>query len=89
MVESNGSLVIEVIGTKEMAIVEGWFGANPSAQLGEIAAGGLKLDSQVDQLLSAIASFSAAHPGFDPTAPGAAMPNDPTPQCALAAAWHS
>jgi hypothetical protein len=51
--------------------------------------GGPKLDSQVAQLVSAMATFSAAHSGFDPTAPGAVMPNDPTLQSALAAAWHS
>jgi hypothetical protein len=89
LVKSNGNLVVEVIGTKEKATVDAWFGANPSAQLAEIAAGGLKLDSQVAQLVSAMATFSAAHPGFNPTAPGAVMPNDPTLQSALAAAWHS
>jgi hypothetical protein len=89
LVESNNNLVVEVIGTSEKATVEGWFGANPSAQLSEIAAGGLKLDSQVAQLVSAMATFSAANPGFDPTTPGAVMPTDPTLQSALAAAWHS
>jgi hypothetical protein len=89
LVESNNNLVVEVIGTKEKATVDAWFGANPSAQLAEIAAGGLKLDSQVAQLVSAMATFSAANPGFDPTAPGAVMPNNPTLQSALAAAWHS
>jgi hypothetical protein len=49
--------------------------------------GGLKLDSQVAQLVQAMATYAANNPGFDPTAvfQGA---HDPALQSAIAAAWH-
>jgi hypothetical protein len=69
--------------------VSGWF-ANSNNQLQEISAGGLKIDSQVSQLVQAMATYSANNPGFDPTTPGvSSVPNDTTLQNALAAAWHA
>jgi hypothetical protein len=89
LVDDNNNLVVEVIGTHERATINGWFGSNPSARLSEIAASdGLKLDSQVAQLATAMATYFAGHTGFDPTAAGAVMPSDPTLQGAIAAAWH-
>lgn len=46
-------------------------------------ADGLRLDSQVAQLVSAVASFSSANPGFDPTT-ATQVPNEP----ALQAWWR-
>jgi hypothetical protein len=61
-----------------------------SNQLQEITAGGLKLDSQVAQLVQAMATYSAANPGFDATAATVhALPNDSALQSSLAAAWHA
>jgi hypothetical protein len=76
------------MGSADSVTVAGWY-ASPSAQLQTIAtAGGMTLDAQLDNLVQAMASFSASNPGFDPTAVSQA-PNDPTLQAALAAAWHS
>ena len=61
--------------------------AKQANQLQEITAGGLKLDTQVSQLVQAMATYAATHSGFDPTAVAQA-PADPTLQNAIAAAWH-
>jgi hypothetical protein len=69
--------------------VNGWFSSS-SNQLQEIAAGGLKIDNQISQLVQAMATYSAANPGFDPTASSVhTLPNDTSLQNTLAAAWHS
>jgi hypothetical protein len=63
--------------------------SNARAQTQSFAtADGLKLDSQVAQLVSAMASFSSANPGFDPTT-ATQVPNDPALQGVVAAAWHA
>jgi hypothetical protein len=50
-------------------------------------ADGLKVDTQVAQLISAMATYAAANPGFNP-ATATQMPADATLQGAVAAAWH-
>jgi hypothetical protein len=56
----------------------------------EITAGGLKLDSQISQLVQAMATYSAANPGFDPTSSSVhTLPNDTALQSSMAAAWHA
>ena len=86
---SGDDLVASVLGSADAVDVKGWFGTNPSAQLaGFKAFDGLKLDSQVGQLVAAMASYAGSTPGFDP-ATAAAMPTDPTLRSALASAWHS
>jgi hypothetical protein len=74
------------MGTKSSITVENWF-ASAGNQLQEITAGGLKIDSQVSQLVQAMATYAANNPGFDPTAASQA-PNDPTLQNAIASSWH-
>ena len=85
-VQSGHDLEIEVMGTHDTITVADWF-ASTGYQLRDITAGGLKLDAQVTQLVQAMASYSAAHPGFDPTAV-AQSPNDAALHAAIAAAWH-
>ena len=85
-VRAGSDLQIEVMGTHDAVTVADWFDAT-AYQLRDIAAGGLKLDSQVTQLVQAMATYSAAHPGFDPTAVAQA-PNDAALHAAIAAAWH-
>jgi len=47
-------------------------------------------DSQIAQLVSAMATYSPAGPAFDPSSLGLHMiPNESNPQNALAAAWHN
>jgi Ca2+-binding RTX toxin-like protein len=84
--QSGNDLQIDVMGTQNSITVAGWF-ASAGNQLQEITAGGLKLDSQVSQLVQAMATFAANNPGFNPTAVAQA-PNDPTLQNAITTSWH-
>jgi hypothetical protein len=82
--ESGNNLKIELMGTNTSVSVSG------SNQLQEITAGGLKLDSQMSQLVQAMATYSASPCGFDRTSASmTAAPNDSAPQAAIAAAWHN
>jgi len=83
---SGDDLKIDLLGTNTDITVKNWFTGN-SIQMQEITAGGLKLDNQVAQLVQAMASYSAANPGFDPTQVTQMLP-DPTLQSAIAASWH-
>jgi serralysin len=86
--QSGNNLQIDVMGTNSQVTVASWF-ASTGAQVSEITAGGLKLDSQVSQLVQAMATYAAANPGFDPTSPlNASAPNNPALQTAIAADWH-
>jgi hypothetical protein len=85
--QSGNDLQIDVLGTTSEVTVSGWF-SSIGNQLQEITAGGLKLDSQVSQLVQAMATYAANDPGFNPTT-ATAMPNDPNLQNAIAVAWHS
>ncbi|KJC40735.1 hypothetical protein UP09_21665 [Bradyrhizobium sp. LTSP885] len=87
--QSGNDLKIDLLGTNTQVDVSGWF-ASGNNQLQEISAGGLKIDSQVSQLVQAMATYSANNPGFDPTTPGVgSVPNDTTLQNTVAAAWHA
>jgi hypothetical protein len=88
---SGNDLKIELLGSHSEVTVANWF-ASPADQLRAIQAGGMTLDNgAVGQLVQAMATFTAANPGFDPTsASGATLAhNDPGVQTAIAAAWHS
>jgi hypothetical protein len=68
--------------------VAGWYAGNDRAQVQSFnTTDGLHLDSQVAQLVSAMATFSAADPGFNP-ATATQMPTDTNLQSTIAAAWH-
>jgi hypothetical protein len=85
---SGNDLQVDLLGTTDRVTVSGWFGANARAQTQSFdTADGLKLDSQVSQLVQAMATYSAGHAGFDPTT-AAQMPADAGVQNAVAAAWH-
>ena len=87
-VQSGNNLQIDVLGTQSSVTVEGWFGSNPSAPLAEIKGGnGLEIDSQLNQLIAAMATYESNNPGFNPVA-AAQMPGDSALQSALASAWH-
>ena len=84
--KSGNNLQIDVMGTNSQVTVNNWF-SSPSSDLTEITAGGMELDSQVAQLVQAMATYSASNPGFNPTTTAQA-PNDPALQSTIAAAWH-
>ncbi|WP_316179578.1 calcium-binding protein [Bradyrhizobium sp. SZCCHNRI1009] len=87
--QSGNDLQIDLLGTTQNVTIKNWFSA-PSNQLQEITAGGLKIDSQISQLVQAMASYSSSHAGFDPTSAGSqAASSDPSLQASIAAAWHA
>jgi Ca2+-binding RTX toxin-like protein len=85
--QSGNDLVINRIDSTDKVTVSNWFSSNTN-QLSEIKSGGLEIDSEVASLISAMATYSADNPGFDPSTT-AAMPTDTTLQSAISAAWHS
>jgi hypothetical protein len=87
--QNGNDLQVDLMGTTDHLTVAGWYAGNARAQTQSFdTADGLKLDSQVAQLVSAMASFSSANPGFDPTT-ATQVPNDPALQGVVAAAWHA
>ena len=85
-VKSGNDLQIDILGAHEQVTVADWF-AGGSHQLQEIKAGGVEIDANVQQLVQAMAVYSTAHPGFDPTATSQ-MPSDAHLQTGVAASWH-
>jgi hypothetical protein len=87
--QSGNNLQIDILGTNTSVTATNWFSSG-SNQFQEITAGSLKIDSQVSQLVQAMATYSANNSGFDPTSPNiSAIPNNTSLQNSLAAAWHA
>ncbi|WP_420970809.1 calcium-binding protein [Bradyrhizobium sp. B120] len=86
---SGDNLSVDLLGTNTSVTINGWF-SGAGSQLQEITAGGLKIDSQVSQLVQAMATYAAANPGFDPTSSSVhTVPNDASLQSTMSAAWHA
>jgi hypothetical protein len=85
--QNGEDLVIDEIGTSNQITVKNWY-LNTNNQLNEITAGGLKLDSEISQLVSAMATFSAANSSFNPVT-ASQMPTDTALQSAVTASWHT
>jgi hypothetical protein len=85
--QTGDDLKIDLLGGSTSVTVDGWF-SGASSQLQEITAGGLKIDSQISQLVQAMATYSAGQNGFDP-ATVTAVPQDAGLQASMAAAWHA
>jgi hypothetical protein len=87
--KSGNNLLIDLLGTTDQITVNGWFTSGAAGnQVADIYAGSLTLDTQVAQLVSAMASYASAHSGFNPQT-ATAMPTDTTLQSAITAAWHT
>jgi hypothetical protein len=87
--QSGNDLNIDLLGTNTQVSIKDWFSSS-SNQLQEITAGGLKIDSQISQLVQAMATYSANNSGFDPTSSTVhTLPNDTSLQNSVAAAWHA
>jgi len=87
--QSGSDLQIDLMGTNDSVTISGWYnGAGTTrAQVQSIATSdGSRLDSQLQQLVGAMASYAASSPSFNPTQ--SQMPADQTLQVAIAAAWH-
>ncbi|MEN2470076.1 calcium-binding protein [Burkholderia sp. GS2Y] len=84
---SGNNLEIDVLGTNTSVNVNNWF-QGAGSQLQKITAGGLSIDSQVSQLVQAMASYSVSHPGFSAHST-TQMPTDTAIQSVIAASWHA
>jgi hypothetical protein len=87
-IKSGNNLQIDLLGSKSVLSVAAWFGTNKTAATAEITAGGLKLDSQLATLVTAMGSYQTANPGFNPQT-ATAMPANAALHAAIASAWHS
>ncbi|MCP3445817.1 calcium-binding protein [Bradyrhizobium sp. CCGUVB14] len=86
---AGNDLKIDLLGTNTSTTIGNWFSGGGGA-LQEITAGGLKIDSQISQLVQAMATYSSNNAGFDPTNSSIqTLPSDTTLQSAVAAAWHA
>jgi hypothetical protein len=82
------NLQVDLMGSNNQLTVDDWFGgSNPAAVQGFATSDGLKLDTQVAQLVSAMATYATDNPAFNPTAVSQ-IPTDSSLQSAVAAAWH-
>jgi len=88
--QSGQDLVVDILGTNDQVTVKGWFGANTSAKLAEIkTSNGMEIDSNISQLVTAMATYQSGHPSFNPQASGTTMPTDTTLQTTITSSWHS
>jgi hypothetical protein len=86
LAQSGSDLQIDQLGTSNQIVVKNW--ANNEGALKAIdASDGLQLDSQLNALISAMATFTADNPGFNP-ATTSTFPTAASLQSSLAAAWH-
>ena len=85
--QSGNDLLMQMIGTDDQVTVDDWF-ASSSAQVSRIDAGDFYINSQLSQLISAMATFSSNNPGFA-ASQAIAMPTDTTLQTTIAASWAS
>jgi hypothetical protein len=75
-------------GVAAAIAVQNWYSRSSNQIETFTSADGLKLDTQVAQLVAAMATYSAKNPGFDPSQVSQ-MPSDTTLQSAIVAAWHN
>ncbi len=67
LAQSGNNLVVDVLGTTEQATIQNWYSGNAGAKLQTVlASDNLKLDSSLQTLVQAMASFSANNPNFNP-----------------------
>ena len=84
--QTGNDLQMNVLGASSEITISNWY-SSTAHQLQEITAGGLALDSQLASLVSAMATYSAAHASFDPTT-ASQMPSDTALAAAIGSAWH-
>ena len=87
--QSGEDLQIDLMGTDESVTVSGWFNGSGSQADDVILSGGSQLtNAQVASLVSAMATYQAANPSFDPTSVST-LPSDTTLRAAVTTAWAS
>ena len=85
--KSGNDLLITRLGSNEQIDIAGWYSATGNQVTNFMDTNGLKLDTQVAQLVQAMANYQSAHPSFNPGT-AASMPSDATLQNTIASAWH-
>jgi hypothetical protein len=86
--KNEDNLEVDVLGTSDQLTITGWYSEGARAQVAAFnLADGSRLDSQVSQLISAMAAYTVRNPTFDPTS-ASQMPADSNLQGAIGAAWH-
>ncbi|WP_249157470.1 calcium-binding protein [Bradyrhizobium sp. KB893862 SZCCT0404] len=87
--QAGNDLKIDLLGSNTSTTISNWFSGS-AGSMQAITAGGLKIDSQISQLVQAMATYSANNAGFDPTSASIhTLPNDTALQGAVTAAWHA
>jgi Ca2+-binding RTX toxin-like protein len=85
---SGNDLHVDLMGTTDHMTISGWYADNARVQTQSFdTADGMKLDTQVAQLVTAMAAYLSAHPGFDPTQ-ATQVPDDRALQATVVTAWH-
>jgi hypothetical protein len=79
---------ISLIGTSDSMTVENSDAGTSNQTETFTTLGGLRLDTQIAQLVSALATYSANNSGFNP-ATATQTPNDANVQPAIGASWHN
>lgn len=88
----GNDLELDIMGTNTEATVKGWF-SDSYHQLNSIAvtdSNGVHsvLDTQLNQLVQAMATYSAQNPGFDPTTPANSAITDSSLLALAASSYH-
>ena len=89
------NLEVDLMGSRDSLTVDDWFGPSYSffgggtaaAVQSFIASDGSTIEAQVGQLVSAMATYSADNPGFNPTLTSQ-IPANADLQAAVTASWH-
>ena len=86
--QSGNNLLVDILGSTDQLTISNWCqgGAN---QVQQIDAGTLKIDSSIQTLVQAMATYATDNAGFNPQTSATTMPGDTTLQNTIAAAWHS
>lgn len=88
----GNDLHVDIMGTSTEATIQNWFGASADPlrelSLNGGSGGGRVLDGQINQLIQAMAAFSANHPGFDPTSTVNPSITDAPLLSVVNSSWH-
>ncbi len=93
-IHTGNNLVVDVLGTTKQVVLQNWY-SNAYSQVSEIVDdAGLKLDTSLSNLITAMATFAANNSGFNPqTTMNTSLSNTSyygtTLASAVTSSWHS
>jgi hypothetical protein len=86
--KSGNDLLVSILGTNDQIDIAGWYSGTAGKQVQTFNdSNGLILDTQVAQLVQAMAAYQSANPGFNPVTT-TTMPTNTTLQGVITASWH-